>query len=80
MPETAKMVLTGDLGYLDAAFTGWRLLGGKLVSPEGWEATPQDILSLPLLRAQVSAYQARQRQVERMEEQPLLDEIPAIIG
>lgn len=71
MPETAKMVLAGDLGAFSPAFAGWTLRGGKLVSPEGWEATPGDILSLPLLRSQVAAYQARERVVQGMDEQPL---------
>lgn len=71
MPEAAKMILAADLGAFCAAFSGWTLRGGKLVSPEGWEATPGDILSLPLLRAQVAAYQARERVVRGMEEQPL---------
>ena len=80
MPETAKMILTADLGNLDPAFRGWRVLGGKLISPEGWEATPADVLCLPLLRAQVAAYQARERQVQGMEEQPRPGAMPAIVG
>jgi hypothetical protein len=34
------MILTGDLGAFDPAFRGWKLREGKLISPEGWEATP----------------------------------------
>jgi|SRR5581483_10448847 len=73
MPKTSEMILTGDLGYFDPAFRRWRVLGGKLISPEGWEAGPGDILSIPLLRAQVSAYQAKERQIQAMDEQPLPD-------
>jgi hypothetical protein len=71
VPETAKMVLVADLGAFSPAFAGWTLRGGNLVSPEGWLATPGDILSIPLLRAQVAAYQARERVVNGIEEQPL---------
>ena len=78
IPETAKMILSADLSCFDPAFRGWRLREGHLISPEGWQVTAGDVLSIPLLRAQVSAYQAEQRRVNAMEEQPLLDEIPAI--
>lgn len=80
MPETAKMVLVADLGAFSPAFAGWTLRGGNLVSPEGWMATPGDILSVPLLRAQVAAYQARERAQNAIEEQPLPGELPAIVG
>jgi len=71
IPEAAKMILTGDLGAFDPAFRGWKMRDGKLISPEGWEATAGDVLSIPLLRAQISAYQAKQRMTEAIEEQPL---------
>ena len=71
MPEAAKMILSADLGAFSPAFAGWTLRAGNLVSPEGWLATPGDILSIPLLRAQVAAYQARERVVQAMDEQPL---------
>jgi len=70
MPKTSAMILNRDLGCFDPAWRGWTLRQGKLISPEGWEAMPGDVLSLPLLRAQVSAYQAEQRRVHAMEEQP----------
>lgn len=71
IPEAAKMILIADLSAFSPAFAGWTLRGGKLVSPEGWEAAPGDILSIPLLRAQVAAYQAKERVVKGMDEQPL---------
>jgi hypothetical protein len=52
-------------------FRGWKMRDYKLISPEGWEATPGDVLSIPLLRAQVSADQTKQRMIEAIEEQPL---------
>jgi len=49
-----------------AAFRGWSIRNGRLISPEGWEATTGDILTIPLMRAQISAYQAKERQVLAM--------------
>jgi hypothetical protein len=78
--DSAKMILSGDLGAFDPAFRGWKLRNGKLISPEGWEATAGDILSIPLLRAQISAYQAKQRMTEAIEEQPLPGMVPASVA
>jgi hypothetical protein len=80
MPDTARMILAGDLGCFDPAFRGWMLRDGKLISPEGWEATAGDVLSIPLMRAQISAYQAKERQVLAMDEQPLPGTMPAIVA
>jgi hypothetical protein len=80
IPEAAKMILTGDLGAFDPAFRGWKMRDGKLISPEGWEASPGDVLSIPLLRAQISAYQAKQRIIEGIEEQPLPGAVPEIVA
>ena len=77
-PQTALMILTGDLGYLDPAWRGWMLQDGKLVSREGWEVTAGDVLSLPLLRAQIATYQAKERQILAMDEQPEPGALPAI--
>jgi hypothetical protein len=38
-----------------------RIRDGKLMSPEGWAATPGEILALPLMRAQITSYQRDQR-------------------
>jgi hypothetical protein len=38
------------------------------------------LLSIPLLRAQISAYQAKERQVLAMDEQPLPGMAPAIVA
>jgi hypothetical protein len=80
MPETARMVIAGDLGCFDPAWRGWAFRDGKLISLEGWEAAPGDVLSIPLMRAQISAYQAKERQVQAMEEQPLPGAVPAIVA
>ena len=73
------MILIADLGAFSPAFAGWTLRAGNLVSPEGWLATPGDILSIPLLRSQVAAYQARERVVKGMDEQPLPGDVPEIV-
>jgi len=73
------MILAGDLGAFDPEFRGWTVRDGKLISPEGWEASPGDVLSIPLLRAQISAYQAKQRIIEGIEEQPLPGAMPEIV-
>jgi hypothetical protein len=56
-----RLVLTGDLGLISRAWRGWRLAAGTLVGPDGITATPGEVLAIPFVRAQVSAYQARQR-------------------
>lgn len=78
MPETARMILAGDLGAFDPAWQGWAFRDGKLISPDGWEASPGDVMSISLMRAQFSAYQAKERQIQALEEQPLPGVIPAI--
>jgi hypothetical protein len=72
------MILEGDLGCFDPAWRGWCLRDGKLISPENWEATPGDVMSLPLLRAQIATYQAKERQVLAMDAQPEPGALPAI--
>ena len=80
VPPTAAMILAGDLGVFDPAWRGWTFRDGKLISPEGWVASPGDVLSIPLMRAQITAYQAKERQVQNMEEQPLPGSFPAMLG
>ena len=74
------MILSRDLGCFDPSWRGWTLRGGKLISPEGWEATAGDVLTLPLLRAQLAGYQAKERQALAMDEQPEPGALPAIRG
>lgn len=77
-PQTAIMMLEGDLGSFDPEWRGWLLRNGKLISPEGWEVTTGDVLTLPLLRAQIAGYQAKERQILAMDGQPEPGELPAI--
>jgi hypothetical protein len=78
MPESARKILACDLGCFAQSWRGWAIRGGKLVSPEGWQLEPGDVLSIPLMRAQISAYQAKERSANALDEQPLPAEIPAI--
>jgi hypothetical protein len=47
---------------------------GQLVSPEGWNASPGEILAVPLMRLQIQGYQRDQRiakaELDALEEQP----------
>jgi hypothetical protein len=80
MPKTARMILAGDLGCFDPAWLGWAFRDGKLISPEGWEASPGDVMSISLMRAQISAYQTKERQFQAIEEQPLPGTVPVIVA
>lgn len=76
-PNSALMLLSGDLGYLDPRWAGWTIRSGEIVSPEGWRATPGDVLSIQLTQAQLSAYRNENRALRQaideieFEEQPL---------
>lgn len=76
-PKAALWLISGELGYLDPAWTGWTLRGGQLTSPEGWRATPGDVLSIQLTQAQLAAYRHETLQLRatlaemEFEEQPL---------
>ena len=76
-PETALMILRGDLGCFDPAWSGWRIRSDKLYSPEGWEAPMGEVRALPLMRAQIQAYQEENFRLrglmEDLEEQPTPD-------
>jgi uncharacterized protein DUF3653 len=79
-PQTALMILSENLGCFDPAWRGWLLRNGKLISPEGWAVTTGDVLALPLLRAQIAGYQAKERQMLAMDAQPEPGELPAILA
>ena len=55
-PKSALMLLSGDLGAFDPAWSGWRAYKASLISPEGWEITLGDVISSPLLRQQLAAF------------------------
>lgn len=62
-PQSALAILTGDLGFLDPAWTGWNLIRGHLVSREGWEISMHDVLAMKLMAAQIDAYQREVRKL-----------------
>lgn len=79
-PQSALMILAGDLGCFDQAWRGWKISQGKLVSPENWIATPGDVLSIQLYEMQISHFRAQNRvlkeelaaaEVATFEEQPM---------
>ncbi len=80
-PESALMILAGDLGAFDPAWAGWRLVRGELISPEGWRATPGDVLSIQFTQAQLSEWRIEAKRLRakleeyEFEEQPLPDSI-----
>ena len=63
-PAGAIMILSGDLGNLDPVWRGWRVFRGKLISPEGWEIPMSETRAVPLLRAQLAAYQSENRNLK----------------
>lgn len=75
-PKSACLLLAGDLECLDAKWAGWRVNKGILYSPEGWEIGVNDVLAVPLMRAQLIAYQSESRKVLELYEQPLPAEFP----
>ena len=79
-PQAALMVIAADLGCFDPAWRGWHLRNGRLFSPDGIEVTPEDVVALPFMRAQIAAYQAEQRRVQGIEEQPEPGEVGELLA
>lgn len=76
----ALLLIRGDLGCFDLEWRGWRVYGGALISPEGWELPVGEVLALPLLRQQLAVYQAEMRRIKAelllTQEQPTADAWP----
>jgi hypothetical protein len=78
-PESAVLLIQGDLRAFDPAWSGWRILKGKLISREGWEFSVGDVLAIPFLHGQVRVYQGELRKMKEMsalQEQPAPGEWP----
>jgi len=82
-PSTALMVLQRDLGCFHPAWEGWQIREGVLYSPEGWAATPGDVLSIQFTQSQLATYRSENRalkdalaeaQAAGFEDQPLPDQ------
>jgi hypothetical protein len=76
-PERARTIarfIYRDLGALDPLWSGWLCKDGLLWSPEGWAASPSQVLALPLMREQFREWERAQRwQLETsLENQQLL--------
>jgi hypothetical protein len=56
-----RVIREGSLAEISAAWDGWRIVGGELVSPEGVATTPGEIRAIPYTRALVAQYQGQQR-------------------
>lgn len=61
----AIRALLGDLPGTDGQWTGWKFVRGELISPGGDRFTPGLVLSLVLLRQQLSA---QERELKRLRE------------
>jgi hypothetical protein len=74
-PETALLLICGDLVAFDPEWRGWRAKRGRLISPEGWEITVGEVLALPLMRQRLAAYERELKEVKAelvlTHEQPL---------
>jgi hypothetical protein len=93
LPYTARVLLTGDLSGFGPQWRGWKMKGGCIVSPEGWAATPGDVMMVQLAQLQLGDYRRENRalkavvaeleaEVERnqFEEQPLPDQWEIAVG
>jgi hypothetical protein len=56
-----RVLVEGHLEEIAGAWTGWRIVAGELIAPEGWTFTPGDIRALPFMRQQIAHFQALQR-------------------
>lgn len=87
MPAASKMILAGDLGIFDPEWSGWVIRRNKLISPEGWEITVNDVLGarlhetrLSVMQREVRILKAQVADLERggYEDQPTPDELGEI--
>lgn len=74
-PEAALMLLAADLGCFSPEWSGWRLKGQDLISPEGWRIARGQVMIVPLLRQQLAAYEVELKRLRQgslsTQEQPL---------
>ncbi len=57
-------LLRGELAAIDAAFSGWIIRRGELVSPDGWCFAPGEISTIPLLYGQVNLWRRQALELE----------------
>lgn len=90
VPAGIMPALAGDLGAFDPAWSGWILRRGILISPEGWEATPGQVLATRFHEAQLAVYRTENRTLKALleaaenggilEEQPLPEAWNELLG
>jgi len=76
LPKSARLILEADLGCFSPEWSGWRLDGQDLVSPEGWRIARGQVMNVPLMRQQLAAYQVelaekKASKVAQLDDQPL---------
>ncbi|MDE2469317.1 MAG: hypothetical protein KGL35_11385 [Bradyrhizobium sp.] len=67
IPAWARVLLAllrGELDAIDAAFTGWIIRRGELISPEGWCFAPAEIRTIPLMYGQIREWRGRPQGAE----------------
>lgn len=69
--------LDGQLGSIDARWSGWILRHGALHHPEGWTFTPQELTALPLHLQELAALR-RELSGLRQQVKTLLDQALAL--
>lgn len=79
-PESALLLIRADLGCFSAEWSGWRLNGQDLVSPEGWRIARGQVMIVPLMRQQMAAYEVELKRLRAeivlTHEQPVPSEWP----
>lgn len=61
VPPWARILirlLNGELDAIDAAWSGWIIRRGELVSPENWCFRPGEVRSIPLMHAGLAAHRS----------------------
>jgi len=66
VPAGILLLLSGDLGCFDPAWSGWVLRRGMLISPEGWEAAPGHVLATRFHEIQIAAYRSENRNLKAL--------------
>jgi len=68
------------LGCFSAEWSGWRVKGQDLVSPEGWRIARGQVMIVPLMRQQIAAYEVElkrlREEVVLIQEQPVPEAWP----
>lgn len=83
-PKSALLLIAADLGCFSPEWSGWRLNGQDLISPEGWRIARGQVMIVPLLRQQLAAYEVELKRLREAvvltHEQPLPSEWPEWIA